>query len=218
MDLSTEEIVAIFGVLCILKLKMHLDQKRKPRKVRRFKVRPLNRRRDEIGQYAYLVKFMKSNDHDQFFKYTRLTVNQYESLLQLVAPRLQKNENRHPLSPGHRLTMTLHFLAQGSSMQEIAWSYHVGKTTVHVVIRETCEVLWDILSPRVLPSPTENDWSKIMKGYYKRWNMPNCLGALDGKHISIQAPKHSGTEFFSYKKEFRSVCYILLLVYLPTNY
>ncbi|KAF2897014.1 hypothetical protein ILUMI_09163, partial [Ignelater luminosus] len=31
------------------------------------------------------------------------------------------------------------------------------------------------------------------------WNMPNCIGAIDGKHISIQSPFKSGTRFYNYK-------------------
>ncbi|KAG5884526.1 hypothetical protein JTB14_029059 [Gonioctena quinquepunctata] len=35
--------------------------------------------------------------------------------------------------------------------------------------------------------------------------MPNCLGAIDGKFITIQAPINSGSEFFNDKKNFSLV-------------
>lgn len=90
-------------------------------------------------------------------------------------------------------------------MQEIAWQFYIGKSTAHYVIKETCDVLWAVLSPIVLKPPEGNDWEKIMNGYYNRWNIPNCIGALDGKHCSIQAPKYTGSQYFSYKKSFSIV-------------
>nr|CAI5862121.1 unnamed protein product [Callosobruchus analis] len=35
-----------------------------------------------------------------------------------------------------------------------------------------------------------------------QWNFPNCIGALDGKHIMIQVSKQSGSRFLNYKKPF----------------
>lgn len=41
--------------------------------------------------------------------------------------------------------------------------------------------------------------------FLNRWNLPNCIGAVDGKHVNIIAPKKSGSTFFNYKKSFSIV-------------
>ena len=75
----------------------------------------------------------------------------------------------------------------------------MGVSNVHDIIRETCDVIWDVLSPMELPEPKARDWKRIADGFYSGWNFPNCLGALDGKHIVMQTPPKSGSRFFNYK-------------------
>ncbi|KAF0697247.1 protein ANTAGONIST OF LIKE HETEROCHROMATIN PROTEIN 1-like, partial [Aphis craccivora] len=49
-----------------------------------------------------------------------------------------------------------------------------------------------------LPQNSEQ-WLKICQEFNEEWNFPHCLGAIDGKHIVIQSPNKSGTEYFNYK-------------------
>lgn len=49
---------------------------------------------------------------------------------------------------------------------------------------------------------SEKEWLKISSAFDELWNFPHCIGALDGKHINIQAPPRSGSLFFNYKKTF----------------
>jgi len=59
--------------------------------------------------------------------------------------------------------------------------------------------------------PTEtNEWLKISADYEEKWNFPHCLGALDGKHILLQAPINSGSEFINYKGHFSIVLMALV--------
>lgn len=46
---------------------------------------------------------------------------------------------------------------------------------------------------------TSNEWKNISTEFNNRWNFPNCIGAIDGKHIAITPPPESGSYFYNYK-------------------
>lgn len=50
----------------------------------------------------------------------------------------------------------------------------------------------------------------ISKQFEEKWNFPHCLGALDGKHVVLEAPIKSGTEFYNYKNFFSIVLFALV--------
>ena len=56
-----------------------------------------------------------------------------------------------------------------------------------------------------MPLPTEEQWKYITDDFNTKWNIPNCLGAINGKHVNIQAPANSGSLFYNYKSFFSIV-------------
>ena len=61
---------------------------------------------------------------------------------------------------------------------------------------------------------TESEWLKISDDFFKKWQFPHCIGAMDGKHIAIQAPPNSGSLYYNYKHFFS----VVLLAVVDANY
>ena len=56
------------------------------------------------------------------------------------------------------------------------------------------------MSPLYLkvPSSTE-EWLEIAEKFSERWQFPNCLGVIDGKHNVMQPPPEAGSYLYNYK-------------------
>lgn len=102
----------------------------------------------------------------------------------------------------------------GDTFKTIALSYRMGERTVSKIVQQVCEAIWRRLQPMYLPQPTKEMWKNIAADYERKWQFYNCLGAIDGKHISIRKPLLSGSSFFNYKKNFS----IVLLASVDANY
>lgn len=90
----------------------------------------------------------------------------------------------------------------------------MGYSTVANIIYETADILWTCLMSFYLSPPTESDWKRISHDFQTLWNLPNCVGAIDGKHINIQCPPGAGSEYYNYKGHHS----IVLLATCDANY
>ncbi|XP_050337751.1 uncharacterized protein LOC126764053 isoform X3 [Bactrocera neohumeralis] len=97
------------------------------------------------------------------------------------------------------------FLATGASFASLAFSFRLGKSTVGAIVKETTQVLWDNMFTIHMPQPNEQCFQEIAKQYWKLWNFPNCIGAIDGKHIRINCPGNTGCMYYNYKHFFSIV-------------
>ena len=187
-------------ILLLFKKRQLLKARKRKHKVW---VRKIFTERHTKGEYHHLIQEMKFYDHEFFFKQFRMSPSRFEELYQLVAPVITKcSIRKDPICPGERLCITLRYLVTGDSYVTIASSYRVGVTTVGRIIKETCTVIWQkLLEKEYIQAPnTKEEWLEISKGFEKEWNFPNCVGAIDGKHIMLQAPARSGSSYFNYKK------------------
>lgn len=95
-------------------------------------------------------------------------------------------------------------------MKTISFSYRLGHSTVHEIVIDTCKIIVDKLMSEVMPVPTSAKGKEISNEFWNCWNFLNCIGSLDGKHVVIQAPPNSGSQYFNYKKTFSIVLIALV--------
>lgn len=74
---------------------------------RRWGIRPINRKKESEGLFKTLFKDMWELDDEQFFKYTRMTQNQFKEILTLVEKEIQKDRTKRHITPKERLLITL---------------------------------------------------------------------------------------------------------------
>ena len=99
-------------------------------------------------------------------------------------------------------TFYFSFLAHGDSYRSLGNRFRISPAAISHIVRDTCIAIWTALVPTEMPTPTQEDWIKIEKQFASRWNFPNCVGALDGKHVVIQSPGNSGGLYHNYKGTF----------------
>jgi hypothetical protein len=108
-----------------------------------------------------------------------------------------------------RLFTTL-FIFSGSSL---SYTFRVGISTLHEIVREMNEAVWKLLQLLHVPVPMTEKWINIGKPFYETCQMPNCIGSIDRKHSQIKCPPKASSQF--YNKSFHSV---VLLEVAGANY
>ena len=78
-----------------------------------------------------------------------------------------------------------------------------------------CRIIYNVSKDEYFTCPrNETEWLEIAQAFEDQWQMPNCLGTGDGKHIHIKCHKNSGSEYFNYKGYYS----LVLMAFVDSNY
>ncbi|XP_050552278.1 uncharacterized protein LOC118277359 [Spodoptera frugiperda] len=202
-------------IIAHIKEEEEAEDIRRERFKRNFWVHDVWKKRHLFGQFRTFC----TNLHlypSIYYDYYKMNYYKFESLLEILRPHIQKQNTNYRLAipAEERLSVCLRFLTTAISFKALAHEYHMGYSTVLQIVHETCSAIWKYLRPRVMPKPTAELWTKLAKEFETQWNFPNCIGAIDGKHVNIRAPWNSGSQFYNYKKFFS----VVLLAIADANY
>ena len=114
-DNSDDDLCAIAAAACTVVIAVESSRVGSKRKKRRTWVRPLLRRRIDVGAYDLLMGELRATDTDLYSAFTRVSADDFDFLLSVVKSHITGSSRYRPaIPPDVKLAVTLRFLATGT--------------------------------------------------------------------------------------------------------
>lgn len=134
-----------------------------------------------------------------FRQQLRVTRNSFNRILNILGHRLvrQPSRLRDPLPPEKILALGLYRLGHENSYVSIGPSFNVGKATVVEAVQDVVEALYEVRNEYIKFPETEAETLAATGTFAELSELPNIVGAIDGSHVRIKAPKDNAVDYFS---------------------
>ena len=131
-----------------------------------------------------------------------MDVPHFDEIVRTFSPLLHKKDTnlRECIKPEEMCCVALRYLASGESFRSLEYQFRISKKAIAYIVQEVCRAIAETFGKEHFKtsSPSE-EWKQIADKFHRRWNFPNGLGGVDGKHIVLQQPKNSGSHYRNYK-------------------
>ena len=107
------------------------------------------------------------------------------------------------ISVEKRVGIALWRLATPNAYRYISQLFGIGRMTAWYFTHEVCEVIVLRLLQRFIAFPQGPYLHEVKEGFRER-GMPQAIGAIDGTHIPIKAPKDNPGDYYN-RKSFYSI-------------
>ena len=136
----------------------------------------------------------------------RVSRDTFEYICGLVGPQLIRQNTilRQAITVEKRVSVALWRLATGNSYRTVGLTFGIGRCTAMNVKDEFCSALIRRANDFIKFPKTEAETRQAMQEFLNISRFPQVVGALDGSHIPIKAPKDDPNEYVN-RKSFHSI-------------
>ena len=146
-----------------------------------------------------IVRELMLEDTVAYREMMRMSYNDFSQILSVIESVITPHQvmgGHKVISAAERLTLTIRFLATGETFHSLSFQFRIAVATVSYIVKSVCAAIIRCLGPIHMKVPsTDEEWLETAQRFQDRWNFPNCVGAIDGKHIVMVPPANSGSHY-----------------------
>ena len=184
----------------------------------RGKTRKWIKRRSSHGFYNTIIEELRCEDTNTYKEMMRMSYETCKELLHFIEPLITPQESFNGngiIVAAERLALPIRFLATGETFRSLSYQFRISERDISYIVYQVAGAIVKELGQKYIILPTSaTEWLQVAQLFETRWQFPHCIGAIDGKHVMIQPPVGTGSEFFNYKKSFS----IILLAIAGPDY
>ena len=114
----------------------------------------------------------------------RVSKDMFEQLMRdLHSLQRQVTRLRKPVPVKTVVAMLLKRIGKGLDYREIGDKFGIGSSTACMKVNEAKKLLVSSKMHVISKLQRGIDFQRIINGFQRKWNFPQCLGAIDGTHI-----------------------------------
>ena len=137
-------------------------------------------------------------------KHFRVTRDTFDYICQLIEGDLQKEDTRlrKAVPVYKRVAVALWRLGSGNSYRTTGITFGLGKSTVIKICNEFTRVIIRRKDVFIKFPVDEEDVTLAIRRMKSIAGLPNVIGAIDGSHVQIKAPKTCHEDYFNRKQNY----------------
>lgn len=179
-------------------------------KFNRSAKKSLFEKRRKEGSFEILINRHLVDNDSLFVMYLRLSPYLFHKVVDFIRNDIENKtepfcgQRKYRISVEEKLCIALRVLITGDTQTSLQFDSRISQQRISFIIKQVFRAIRKHMM-RIMPIPSETDWKRHATNFFNKWNFPNCIGAIDGKHIRIQCPPNSGSMYFNYKGFFSVV-------------
>ena len=156
--------------------------------------------------FERIIPLYSVSDFRSHFRMSRTTVGCLERLLAACPdlPHEQRNGGRPLIDLQKQVLITMWILGNPECLRSVADRFNVTKSSAFRVYRRICEAIANNLSGQLIKFPSGQRAIDVVQGFEEKRAFPGVLGAIDGCHIPVKAPRKNHEQYIN-RKGFHSL-------------